>query len=260
MKKFKVFFLMVFFIVIIPLNVYSESIIEPINICTDAKWAPYAYEDSNNEQKAIGVSVDIISKILLNNQLKFKVKIMPWKRCLLSVKAGKYDVVIDASKNLEREKKFLFSEPVYYINHSFFYEKNKFNNLNIKTNQELNDFKIGGIVGYNFDVYKFDTSKIYQGAKEPKILLAQLRKGRHDLVIGYTEIFEVYEKMGEIDLSGLEWIKIPETSPLVFHMMLTRNVKGKKLLKIVNEGLKKIKSDGIYSNILKKYGITIIDK
>ncbi len=261
MKRFKAFikgfFLMAFIIGIMPLNVYSDTINEPIIICNDGEWPPYGYKDPNNEEKCIGVSVDIISEILSRKGLEFEVKIVPWKRCLKYVEHGKYHIVTDASRNPEREEKFLISDPIYFLRHGFFYEKSKFDDLVIKTTQDVNKFTIGGVLGYNFGVYKFDTSKIDKGAIDSKVLLTKLRAGRHDFAIGYVEIFEAYAKMGSIDLSGLGWIEIPETTPLVFHMMFTRNEKGKKILGIVNEGLKQLKNDGTFDKILKKSGISI---
>lgn len=262
MKRFKAFIKGFFLIVLIiggmTLNTYSGSIHEPIIICIDAAgWPPYSYKDPSVKGKSIGITVDIISEILSRKGLKFEIKTLPWKRCLKYVEAGKYHIVIDASRNPEREKNFFISDPIYTIRHGLFYEKSKFDGSVIKTTQDVNKFKIGGILGYNFDVYKFNTSKIDQGAKTSEALLVKLRAGRHDFVIGYVEIFEAMAKMGRFDLSGLGWIEIPETIPLVFHMMFTRNEKGKKILGIVNEGLKQLKDDGTYNKIFKKYGISI---
>lgn len=264
MKRFKAFikgfFLMAFIIGIMPLNVYSDSISEPIIICNDGNWPPYGYKDPDNEKKCIGVSVDIISEILSRKGLESEVKTLPWKRCLAYVEFGKFHIVTDASRNPEREEKFLFSDPVYSLTHGFFYKKSNFDDSVIKTTQDVNKFRIGGVLGYNFGVYKFDVSKIDQGALDIKALIAKLRSDRLDFVIGYVEIFEAYAKRGSIDLSGLGWIEIPETTLLVFHMLFTRNEKGKKQLGIVNKGLKQLKNDGTYNKILKKYGISINKK
>ena len=174
------------------------------------------------------------------------------------VETGKSQIVIDASRNRKRETTFLFSEPIYTIRHGLFFEKRRFDGSVIKTVQDVNKFTIGGILGYNFDVYKFDTSAIEQGTRTPKALLSKLRAGRLDFAIGYVEVYEAIAKLEQSDfLSGLGWIEIPETIPLVFHMMFTRSDQGERLLAAVNEGLKQLKDDGKYNEIFKKYGVSV---
>ena len=125
----------------------------------------------------------------------------------------------------------------------------------MKSVKDVERFSIGGVFGYNFGVYSFDISRVDQGSKTTEALLTKLRKGRIDLAIGYPEVFRGLAKIGRIDLTGLEYVEIPESTPLVFHAMVTRKEGGKQLLKIVNDGIEQLKTDGYYQRVFRKYGV-----
>ncbi|MCJ8320375.1 MAG: transporter substrate-binding domain-containing protein [Colwellia sp.] len=228
----------------------TSSISQPVMICNDGQWPPYGY--LSKDGKSIGISIDVITAIFQRENIRFKVITLPWKRCLHYVEIGKYHLVTDASINEKRLKAFIVSDVIYDINHGLFYQKNKFSEPSFKTIDALEQYSIGGILGYNFSIYNFDTSKVDQSSTDAENLLAMLRFGRHDFVIGYVEIFQAMERANVLSLEGLDWVVIPETTSLSFHMMLSKKA-DKKLMEIINVGLKRMVEDGSYQDIIDNY-------
>jgi ABC-type amino acid transport substrate-binding protein len=80
---------------IIALGLSSVSAKE-IKVCAeDSQWFPMVFKSENGEIR--GVQVDIVKKSLDSLNLKYDLKLLPWKRCLRNVEEGSYDAAIGAS-------------------------------------------------------------------------------------------------------------------------------------------------------------------
>ncbi|MDM8548731.1 transporter substrate-binding domain-containing protein [Desulfobacterales bacterium HSG2] len=254
-------FLFLFFVfmyaTVIPVSC-ADELPEVIRICNDGEWAPYSYKDPRNEERGIGISVDILHEILRRRNLKTEITIFPWKRCMYKVEKGEYQIITDSSRNSERERKYLISDPLYEVHHAFYYDKTRYpDGPGIRTVEDVNSFSVGAIFGYDLDMYKFDITKIDSGTKNIDSLLKKLRHKYIDLAIGYVEVCQALAAMGKIDMTGLGRMEIPETSSHIYHVMFTRGKGGEELLEIFNKGLKQLKSEGYYQKVFQKYGIPL---
>lgn len=174
------------------------------------------------------------------------------------VREGRYHIVMDASRNPGRERNYLISNPVYTVRSGLFYLKSRYPLApEIRTVADVNTYSLGGILGYNYDIYPFVTDNMDAGADGVPTLMKKLRVGRFDLAVGYVEILKYYDSMGEVDLTGIGWLDIPGTAPFEYHYMLSRNQTGEALLRIINRGMEQLRNDGTYGNIFRKYGIGV---
>jgi len=231
---------------------------EVIRVCNDGEWPPYGYKDPRNEEMAIGITVDILHEIFRRRNLKSEITIFPWKRCEYNVKKGKYQVITDISRNSEREKKYLVSDPIYEVHHAFYYDKTRYpDGPGIRTVEDVNRFSVGSVFGYDIDMYKFDITKVDSGTKTIDSLLKKLRRKYVDLAICYVEVCQALVTMGKIDLTGLGRMEIPGTFSDEYHIMFTRGKGGEELLEIFNKELKQLKSEGYYQKVFQKYGIPL---
>jgi polar amino acid transport system substrate-binding protein len=238
----------------------ADELPDVIQICTDAEWPPYDYKDPQNKNKPVGATIDILHEIFKRRNMKIDIKILPWKRCEYRVETGQSHMIIDLSINPEREKKYLISAPLYELKHAFYYKKARYpDGPEIRTVEDVNMFSVGAILGYNLDIYKFDISKVDSGAVTIDRLLKKLRLRYIDLAIGYIEIYQGLAAIGQIDLTGLDYIEIPETPSKQYYVMFTRKKGkgGKQLLKMFNHGLEQLKSEGYYQKVFEKYGIPV---
>ena len=125
----------------------------------------------------------------------------------------------------------------------------------VNSSEDANAFTICGIRGYNFAPYKFDQTKI-RLSKDNDGLFKKLLAGRCDLIIGYHEVFQGFQKMGQMNLEGLDWIEIPDSTPLEFHVMVSKKWPGgERLRDSIDAGLSKLKADGSYQEIMQELGI-----
>ena len=155
---------------------HGSELPDVVRICNDAaEWPPFGYIDPENKEHIIGASTDILREIFNRQNLKIDIKLLPWKRCQSSVESGEYQILYDASRNLEREAKYHLSKPMYSIRHAFYYSRSKFpDGLEMKSVKDVERFSIGGVFGYNFGVYSFDISRVDQGSKTTEALLTKL--------------------------------------------------------------------------------------
>lgn len=68
---------------------------KPLTFCFE-NWEPYSFIDEN--EKANGLSIYLIKLAAEKLHIPIEFKLLPWKRCLLKVKNGQIDAVIDAAK------------------------------------------------------------------------------------------------------------------------------------------------------------------
>lgn len=238
---------------------FSESVIK---ICDDgAEWPPYSYFDRSQGRKSdqvIGYSVDVIEAIFSKHELKFTVELLPWARCQEKVAAGDdYQLALNASYNLERDRTYHLLAPYYSMSNYYFYSlKNHPNGLDIDSVQDLKKYSVCGISGYNYATYNLSDSEVDQGTKDFPALISKLHKGRCDLFVEKYEILAGFAAIGVPFLSdkALGKAPIPGMASTPFYMMLSRNYRHKaKLKKILDNGLDEMKKSGQLQEILNRY-------
>lgn len=109
-----------------------------ISICDDgAEWPPYTYYKRVNEKKTrelVGYSVDVIREILDKHGIKFKLKLLPWKRCKQEMDKGeKYQMFLSGGLNPGRVKAYYITQPYYFTTIYCFWSK--------KTSSQWSEYK-----------------------------------------------------------------------------------------------------------------------
>jgi polar amino acid transport system substrate-binding protein len=221
-----------------------------------AEWPPYLLADSTAPDGVAGASVVLLRKVLESRGYSVKIDRFPWARALHLVATGSFHILNNASSNPERMRTYYRSNPIYQISHAFFYRKERFpNGLPITTQEDVDDFYVGGMRGYNFGLYKFDIDKIHQ-VDSVDALFGLIGADRVDFVIGYPEIYHSLEKQGKISLAGIETVKIPDTSPLIFYVWVSRTIDNPEgLLEDINAGLQEFEANGNKRKIFTGYGL-----
>ncbi len=242
------------------LAVAAEPQIKKVTICNDtAEWPPYSYFERRNgekTQKIVGFSVDLIHEIFEREGIDYEISMLPWKRCLANVKNGRVDMVLDASYNKEREMGYYISRPCYFTNSFYFYSKKHFpNGLNIKTMTQLQKYRVGGRLGFNYKPYGIENSQLVVNAKTFPSLITALHRNRCDLFIEKFEILKGYSTIitNIFSDSDLQYAPVPEAGPEPFYFMFTKNNKGKLLKKIVDSGIDRLEKNGSLQKMLQRY-------
>jgi len=232
--------------------------LKPLKVCDDdGGWPPFTFTDPKDPKKVIGAATDVIVEILKRSGYEAQVTLVPWKRCLAEVESGETAMLMNAAYNDERAKTYLMSKPYYTLSSGLFYLTSKFpNKPDIKTQDDMKKYKYCGIAGYNYKMYPIPESQIDMGSKDEVSRFKKIRGGNCDIAVGDVEVLKAMAAQGTVDLKGFEILPVPGAKPKEFHAMISRAASGgEKLHKIIDDGLEKLKKDGTYAKIFKKYGI-----
>ena len=216
-------------------------------IATDTTFAPFEFTNEQNE--FVGIDVDIIETIAKNQGFEYELNSLGFDAALLAVESGQADgVIAGMSITEERKAKFDFSEAYYDAdvtmavadgNGITSYEDLSGKTVGVKTATNGADFAKSIADQYGFTIVEFkDSPTMYQ-----------------DVIVGNTvACFEDYPVMAFNIQQGAKLVipgDIREAgSSYGFAVKKDENA---ELLKMFNDGLKAIKEDGTYQEIVDKY-------
>lgn len=225
----------------------------PLKICWESELKPpYLTQDQQGQVR--GIAVEWLSEIMTARQLGFENVVMPWKRCLLSLKRGLVDLVPNASFKQKRTEFAYYSPELYRTHLDFYYIKDKHPKAHhFKNIEQLNNYTVGGVNGFNYAFYK-DEITIDSGAYNRKALIKKLLRGRVDFAILQREVLaSIYQHDRQV-LAPLASIPAPGNHFKSFYILIDRNhSQATWLTNEVAAGLKQIKESGIYQQILNKH-------
>ncbi|WP_163831002.1 substrate-binding periplasmic protein [Spartinivicinus ruber] len=145
--------------------VFSKDVIR----IASGEWPPFLSQHYNE----YGAGSHIVKEAFALEGIKVVYIFYPWKRSMETAKDGKVDATLLWSKNKERAKYFLFSDPVLTLRHVFFHRKDF--QFDWKTIENLKQYKIGVTRGYFY-------GEQIQNAIENKLI---------DTEIGNTDIINL---------------------------------------------------------------------
>ena len=240
----------------------NEKLInQRIDICEgDSEFPPYMYYeriDGERTNKVVGYSVDVLKKILVDeNGAELYSYLPPWKRCLQYVSLGKYDIAPNSVYSEKRSKAYIMTVPYYSVTPSYFFVKSRFKHgPNIKIPEDYNNYIVCGLQGYEYNKYGVDQSILDTKASDFEQLFNMLRYQRCDIVLARIEPVLGFKLIG-VDLlkSDVVYKESPLSEKSFFHMLISKKLNNRQELKnILDEGINKMKEDKSINKILKKY-------
>lgn len=221
------------------------SMAEKYKACNNP-WPPYIH--SMNE----GMSVEIVKQAMALSEHKVRLSLKLWHQCLKEVTEGKSDLLIASWRNDERENHFLFSE-AYFEGDIVLIENPKkpinYNGLGSLTGKQV------GVVEqyYYFDEFENagNFTKIPSGSFVTN--LRKLKTQKIDATLEDKLVANYEIKDGGIDASVIRLHEKPLAKRAVYVVTAKKNPKGQEIIKAFNSGLKKLKSNQAYADIVKKY-------
>jgi len=216
-------------------------------------YPPYEYYENG---ELTGRDYDIIKEICRRTGIEPEFRERPWKRAIQEVKDGTSDAIFSLVKTDERET-FLYypSEPLSYESYIFLARKGS----GIKINS-LDDLK-GKTVGVCCDYSYFDEFDNHKGftreyTKDDSHQLLKLAGGRMDVVIINHQVYIFTVKgLGKGYADKFEKIDYKKAPDIPMYVAFSKAL-GKKtevLNRQFSQEIRKMKNDGSYLRILKKY-------
>lgn len=217
-------------------------------------WPPY-YIDS---QPVSGIMPEIITAAYAH-QGKYRVSFhtRPWKRALFEVKEGMLDAITNAYYRPERAKHFIFSEAC-LSSRIMFYKLKQLPLPGWKDLSDLQDFRIGVEREHVYSPL-FDSAGFLQKeeATTERLNFDKLLMGRVDLVPMDQRVARHYLSnhfASQADL--ITTVGPPLNSDSTIHLIFSKQVSNSQaMLDSFHSGLHKIRENGVFQQILNKYGV-----
>jgi polar amino acid transport system substrate-binding protein len=234
-----------------------------IYIGAEAKndWPPFEFfqrENGRITDNIVGYNVDVLNDIFSKHGIKYHFRAYPWTRCLVYLTSGeKIQMILPASLNKERKSKYLVSNRVYTTTPCYFYLKKNFpNGLNIKNPDDVLTYsEICGRHGYNYVNFGLENNIVKRYSKDFEALIDMLKMDRCNIVLARFEVIAGHALIGKPYLDDeIGYTPVPGVPTESFHFFISKNYPhGDELLKIINDGIIRLRKQGRLKEILKKY-------
>ncbi|MCX4027166.1 transporter substrate-binding domain-containing protein [Endozoicomonas sp. SM1973] len=238
--------LLIFWILISPVVLGEERI-----RIASGEWPPFLSQHYNE----YGAGSHIVTEAFALEGIKVVYIFYPWKRSMETAKDGKIDATLLWSKNKDRAKYFLFSDPVLTLRHVFFHRKDL--KFNWETIEDLKQYKIGVTRGYFYGEQiqeAADSSLIDVEIGNTDIInFKKLISNRIQLFIiepevGYELLAKNFSRSDQKILTN-HHRAIQERQ---WYLLISNKVpRAKEWLERFNKGLAKLKSQGIIDKIME---------
>ncbi len=217
---------------------------------TSFEYPPYYGENLKNQ----GLITEIIREAFKRVDHDVKVKFYPFARSLSMAKDGAADGMFPPWKTEEREKWFIFSNPIPPPNIIGFY-KQKDKKITFRTYQDLKPYRIGSVLKYAYpaDFLKSGLKNIIEYTDA--LLIKDLVAGRIDLaIIDKTQAKHLLKTNFPKQSDNFEFME-PPIATMPQHLVLSKKTRSaQSKINDFNRGLKTIMDDGTFKRILKKHG------
>ena len=179
---------------------------------------------------------------------EIEMKVQPFDALIPSLKAGKLDAIISGMSATEERKKSVDFTDEYYKSTQMFLKKKGNNQLTSK--ESLAGKKIGVQLGtiQELEARKIKNANVVTNDATVNLIL-DLKNGKTDAVILENIVAKEFIKKNP-DIEVFYEEKLPYGMAIAFN-------KGKntEIIKKINEDLKKLKENGKYDELVKKYGL-----
>jgi polar amino acid transport system substrate-binding protein len=236
----------------------------PIRVCEDeAEWPPFSYVqriDGRKGPRVVGAVVDALDRILGRAGLRSTIEMLPWVRCLEGIKAGRYDMALNASYTPERARDFLMTRAVYALDSSYYYSRQSHpQGLNIRTLADLKRWRVCGLIGYNYTTYGLQPADMDLSPPNFALMLRKVAHGRCDLFIEKRDIIAglgLIDPLVAHELASPDIVSepVPGVADTPFFMIVSRaTARGPALLRLLDDGIEQLQASGEMARIIAAY-------
>ena len=218
-------------------------------IATDTAFKPFEYTDESGN--FVGIDMDILKAIAEDQGFKYDVQVLGWDASIAACQAGQADGMIAGASITDERKSsgWIFSDGYYDANQSMAVAKNSdiagFDDLNgkkvaVKTASMSADYAESIKDQYGFEITYFeDSPTMYQA-----VVGGQVAACFDDTPIMASNIKDTGIAMKLVDGTG--------NDPAEYGFAIFDDSK-QELIDMFNAGLKDIKDNGTYDEIIAKY-------
>ncbi len=208
-------------------------------------WPPFT-----TDQKGQRMAADLVETALSNAGITHETQLLPWQDVMSGVKSGKYDAIIGAWKNKERESYLMYSRA--YLENRIKLVGRIDNKIEFKTLEQLTGKKVGIVDGYAYGPEISDNKSIIKikGASLADNIKS-LNAKKIDYLLADSIVAQAMKEFLPKDIRKnlIIYEKAVLIKPLYF--ALRKNYpQGKVILEKFNQAISNMIGDGSYNKIL----------
>ncbi|MEB2823471.1 basic amino acid ABC transporter substrate-binding protein [Campylobacter upsaliensis] len=215
-----------------------------LRVGTAPNYKPFDYKE---DAKLTGLDIDLVNEIAKREGIELTWVEMSFDGLIPALKTGKIDMIASAMSATEDRRKSVDFSDVYYTTKNLYIKKKDNEALNSKEDLE------GKIIGVQLGTLQEPAAKAIKDTKVQSneslsVVIMELKEGKIDAVVADKDVSTGYLKENA-DLIG--FFKEEDGSE-GFSFAFDKD-KQKEAIEKFNKGLKDLKADGTYDQILTKY-------
>jgi len=219
-------------------------------VLTNGEWPPFFSEHMPHG----GIGSRIITEAFAQSDILVKYDYAPWKRALDIAIHDDHHGSVGWRKSRSRQRRFLFSNPLFNVDTVFFYNKSRpFEWTNI---QDIGHLTIGATLGYSYvneirSITRQHAGKIEMTTSD-EINLRKLISGRIDIFPCSKSVgrFILDTQIGPPSAKAITYHPHPLRSGPIYLLISKEAPNAEKIIKQFNIGLHKLKECGRYDHIM----------
>ncbi|EAK0467578.1 basic amino acid ABC transporter substrate-binding protein [Campylobacter upsaliensis] len=215
-----------------------------LRVGTAPNYKPFDYKE---DAKLTGLDIDLVNEIAKREGIELTWVEMSFDGLIPALKTGKIDMIASAMSATEDRRKSVDFSDVYYTTKNLYIKKKDNEALNSKEDLE------GKIIGVQLGTLQEPAAKAIKDTKVQSneslsVVIMELKEGKIDAVVADKDVSTGYLKENA-DLIGFFE---EEDGSEGFSFTFDKD-KQKEAIEKFNKGLKDLKADGTYEQILTKY-------
>ena len=217
-----------------------------LRVGLNAVFAPFEYKENG---QVVGFDVDLINEIAKDLNYETEIIDQSFDGLIPSLKAGKIDVIVSGMTATEDRKKSVDFTDDYFVSKQLYIRKKGNNSVTAST---LKGKKIGVLLGSIQEIAarKIDGAVVVPNKSIVNTIL-DLKTGKVDaLIMDNVVAIEYMKKNPEMEI-------FDEKADKEGMAMAFDKGKNPELIQKVNAELKKLKENGKYDELLKKYNLNL---
>ncbi|EPT9363067.1 basic amino acid ABC transporter substrate-binding protein [Campylobacter upsaliensis] len=215
-----------------------------LRVGTAPNYKPFDYKE---DAKLTGLDIDLVNEIAKREGIELTWVEMSFDGLIPALKTGKIDMIASAMSATEDRRKSVDFSDVYYTTKNLYIKKKDNEALNSKEDLE------GKIIGVQLGTLQEPAAKAIKDTKVQSneslsVVIMELKEGKIDAVVADKDVSTGYLK----ENTGLIGFFEEEDGSEGFSFAFDKD-KQKEAIEKFNKGLKDLKADGTYDQILTKY-------
>ena len=218
------------------------------------EWSPF----TGRTLQEYGMASEIVSVVCEKAGITPKYTFYPWKRAEHHVMQGKAFATFPFRKTKEREKSFLFSDPVIKSAIGILrYKGDAGDGFKFESPEDVKGYKVGLTTGDAHTQQLLDNGARVEATELIDQSIKKLRSGRLDLVVEERIVtFDAVKRLFPGEIENFSFHEKNFQDGLSWGVMISRKYPDStSIMRKFNEGLKTIREDGSLEKIYKKYGL-----